>query len=201
MGGREDSVTPERLRRSGVCTQQKGDFPMSSRQSKGTGATLHEKPIQPDETKPKEYVWTAVTQRLEELADLIALANGEPMPSVEPEAAGDRIEELGLEPDSIYSDLPGAAEDLLQAYPLCVEAMTSFEVVLGVGGPDVRIVLECSAEEANWQPSPRERPPLGYETRRVLFRYSWSESAEVVLSGPQRETAEALARRVIPELM
>lgn len=88
-----------------------------------------------------------------------------------------------------------AAEERLNAYPLAVEAETVFEVVIGTGGPDDRLVFECSEIDRNGVNEP------AYEINRVLYRYSWTGSAERVLSGEDRETAEGLARRVVPELV
>lgn len=90
------------------------------------------------------------------------------------------------------------AEERLNEYPLCVEATTTFEVVLGTGGPDDRLIFECSYEI---NPTLDDTAHRDYEIRRVLYRYSWTGSAERVLTGEDRETAEELARRVVPELV
>jgi hypothetical protein len=51
---------------------------------------------------------------------------------------------------------------------------------------------------------PRRAAPLpgrgGYEVRRVFYRYSWSDPAEVELSGADRQIAERFAARVVSEL-
>jgi hypothetical protein len=91
------------------------------------------------------------------------------------------------------------AEERLINYPLAVEATTVFEVVIGTGGPDDRLIFECDVS----QPHMGGDGPYGevqYEIRRVLYRYSWTGSAKRVLSGEDQETAEKLARRVVPEL-
>jgi hypothetical protein len=44
------------------------------------------------------------------------------------------------------------------------------------------------------------RHPRSYEIRRILYRYSWSGSAELELVGEDRRVAESFARRVVPEL-
>lgn len=96
-----------------------------------------------------------------------------------------------LERDEIQEQ----AEERLNEFPLCVESTTLFEVVIGTGGPDDRLIFECNEIGTNGLNQPE------YEIARVLYRYSWTGSAERVLSGEDRETAEELARRVVPELV
>lgn len=90
------------------------------------------------------------------------------------------------------------AQERLDEYPLCVEATTTFEVVLGTGGPDDRLLFECSVDSNAASSMGGE---VAYEIDRVLYRYSWTGSAERELTGDDRETAEELARRVVPELV
>lgn len=66
--------------------------------------------------------------------------------------------------------MEGGAAERLYELPLCVEATTTFEVVLGTGGPDNRLCLECDGCAADWQPDPHTPPPTVYEVRRVLHR-------------------------------
>lgn len=91
------------------------------------------------------------------------------------------------------------AQDQLDEYPLAVERTMVFEVVLGTGGPDDRLIFECSAGHEREADDPSQRTT--WEIDRVLYRYSWMGSAERVLTGEDRATAEELARRVVPELV
>lgn len=93
------------------------------------------------------------------------------------------------------------AEERLSEYPLCVEATTTFEVVLGTGGPDDRLLFECDVARDVRGGMPSSDEDESYEIRRVLYRYSWMGSTERELTGEDRETAEELARRVVPELV
>lgn len=90
------------------------------------------------------------------------------------------------------------AEERLNSYPLCVEATTTFEIVLGIGGPDQRLLIECDGGPSSQD---GDVHPLAYEIRRILYRYSWTGSAEVELTGEDYDVAEAFARRVVPELV
>lgn len=102
-----------------------------------------------------------------------------------------RLAEYGIETTHLDdpAEVEEAATQVLSEYPLCVEATTVFEVVLGTGGPDDRLIFECSGDVEE-----------GFEIDRVLYRYSWTGSAERVLSGEDREVAEEFARRTVPEL-
>lgn len=125
--------------------------------------------------------------RLADLAMLVNIAAGK----------GSRTERASMDIDT--EDAEGAregAEERLREYPLCVEATTTFEVVLGTGGPDDRLLFECSAVE----PGPHDGHGGSWEINRVLYRYSWTGSAERVLSGDDQVVAEELAHQVIPEL-
>ena len=134
----------------------------------------------------------ALRDRLDDLAMLENIAAGN----------GSRTERATMDLDT--EDAEAARDDAaerLDEYPLCVEVTTTFEVVLGTGGPDDRLLFECDhqpegPERFDGAPGPREC----FEIRRVLYRYSWTGSAERELRGDDRETAEALARRVVPEL-
>ncbi len=86
------------------------------------------------------------------------------------------------------------ARERLRELPLVVEQRTQFEVVLGTGGPDDRLIFECHHDGLGAHLSE------GYEIERVLYRYSWTGTAEVELEGEDREIAEAFAREVVPEL-
>lgn len=103
-------------------------------------------------------------------------------------------------------DVGSEAEERLYEYPLCVEATTTFEIVLGTGGPDDRILVECDVTECQCAGDHcgghqfHGAPEPTYEIRRVLYRYSWTGSAERELYGDDLATAEEYARRVVPEL-
>ena len=79
-----------------------------------------------------------------------------------------------------------------------MEATTTFEIVLGTGGPDDRLLVECETG-GNRRWDDRDHAPC--EIRRILYRYSWDGSAERELSGGDYDLAEHLARRVVPELV
>jgi hypothetical protein len=100
-----------------------------------------------------------------------------------------------VHPEDTSEDVTEQADRLMAELPLCVEATTTFEVVLGTGGPDDRLVFECE----RWPGTEGSRD--SYDIRRVLYRYSWEGSGEVELYGEDREAAEAFARRVVPELV
>jgi hypothetical protein len=137
--------------------------------------------------------------RLDDLALLVGTAEGKGEGWAHPA----RLEALGIEDKHAHPEIGTAeeeAQERLDEYPLAVEATVTFEVVLGTGGPDDRLLFECSGTPSPVQPDPHTPPPTVYEINRVLYRYSWTGSAERVLTGEDRETAEALARRVVPEL-
>jgi hypothetical protein len=132
-------------------------------------------------------VGQAMRGRMDDITALLAIANGE-------EISEKGAEVLDLDPD----ELAESADDHLTALPLAVEATTTFEIVLGTGGPDDRLLIECDrvvAGESVGGPDLFE-----YEMRRALYRYSWTGSGEVVLSGDDRDAAMDFARRVVPEL-
>jgi hypothetical protein len=143
-----------------------------------------------DETDASAYVGVAMRGRLEDLRDLTALSTGDAEYSV----SDRRAEELGIDHGDYVGD---QALDRLGEYPLCVEATTTFEIVLGTGGPDDRLLIEC---DGGREESEIGAAPSAYEIRRILYRYSWDGSAERVLSGEDFDTAERFARQVVPEL-
>jgi hypothetical protein len=146
-----------------------------------------------DETDAVAYVREAMRGRLEDLRLLQRLGNGEGK-DVLREGLGDEVEGLGVELEG-GEPLEDQALDRLGEYPLCVEATTTFEVILGTGGPDDRILVECDGGRETYLGG------QGYEIRRILYRYSWDGSAERELSGEDYDLAEHLARRVVPELV
>jgi hypothetical protein len=150
-----------------------------------------------NETNVGAYIETSMRARLDDVQDLIKLAGGDEGHEI----TDDRAAALGLDPDG---DLPGmfreSAESALTEYPARVEVTITFEVVLGFGTDD-RLLIECDVADDGIA----GRPTLDgcrFEIRRVLYRLSkWSAGSEVVLTGEDREAAEELARRVVPELV
>jgi hypothetical protein len=138
---------------------------------------------------------TAMHARLDAIRDLVKLAAGDEGHEVTDDRAG----ELGLDPDG---DGPAMfredAEERLREYLLSIETTTTFEVVLGTGGPDDRLIFECSVCGRAEQ-RPGEGSCTLYEIDQVLY-YSRIVSAERVLSGDDLAVAEAFGRRVVPEL-
>lgn len=148
--------------------------------------------VEPHKANAAEYVETSARATISEIAKLQALTGDgreQAAPQGEWEALGLVVE--GGDP------IEDQAAELLDALPLAVEATTTFEVVLGVGGPDRRLCFEC--DRANWDADADRSFPV--EIRRVFYRYSWEGSAEVELHGEDKETAEAFGRRVVPELV
>jgi hypothetical protein len=148
----------------------------------------------PDETHAASYIDKAMRGRLDDLALLIETRDA----GQAPDNADNKVLE-GLGFDLEGEDATEQAERLMDEYPLCAEATVVFEVVLGTGGPDDRLLFECSAGYEREADDPAQRTT--WEIDRVLYRYSWTGSAERVLHGKDRETAEELARRVVPELV
>lgn len=142
--------------------------------------------------------------RLDELASLSRIARGEDVEQF----SNDEVLALGLaygQPGAIpVEQLQEEAEQRLNEYPLCVERTVSFEIVIGTGGPDDRLVVECDVVPTLVGHELTLQEPGGsieYEIRRILYRYSWTGSAEVELVGEDRQVAEEFARRLVPELV
>lgn len=148
----------------------------------------------PDQTNPSEYVSTAMRSRLDDLAILTQVCQD----NVSESKIAD-METLGFERGG--RPFAEQAQQLLDEYPLAVETTTTFEIVLGIGGPDDRLLVECDTDLGKYTGEPRRQFADAYEIRRILYRYSWEGSAEVVLTGEDKATAEAFARRVVPELV
>jgi hypothetical protein len=148
-----------------------------------------------DETDVAAYVSVSARDTLDDLSVVVAAASGDAG-----NYTAEQLERVGLPGDP---DMPGDdAQETLYALPLSVDRTVCFEVVLGIGGPDRRIVVECDAVDSRvLERGENVLQSVGYEIRRVLYRYSWSGSAELELSGTDRETAEAFARQVVPELV
>ena len=143
-----------------------------------------------NETNAAEYVGTAMEGRLSDIGDLLRLCGGD----IDYEVDAERAAALGIDEGDYVGD---QAEELLNSYPLCVETQVSFEIVIGTGGPDDRLIVECDVDMLE----PSEFGGFGdLSIRCILYRYSWDGSAERVLSGENHEIAEEFARRIVPEL-
>lgn len=153
----------------------------------------------PDETHAPSYVETAMRSRLDDIAVLVGTAEGKGEGWADP----DKLDALGIEDihaDGATGNAEEEAQERLDEYPLAVEASVTFEVVIGTGGPDDRLLFECDVDLLEASEFGRFPDSEGYTVRRVIYRYSWEDSAERVLTGEDKETAEVLARRVVPEL-
>ncbi len=148
-----------------------------------------EPPARPKETDVAAYAPLSAEGALSDIGVLVAIAGHE-----NPGFADERLEDLGFVLEG-GDPLEDQADWLIEEMPLSLEMETTFEVVLGAGGPDRRLCFECRSIGRF-----DERDQMGYEIGRVYYRYSWCGSAEVQLSGKGREIAEAFGRRVVPEL-
>lgn len=157
-------------------------------------AYVHVETDEVDTTDAAAYVGVAMRSRLDHVAGLLAASWGDP-----DQFSNDELLELdigyGVAGPLSAEYVREAAEEHLDALPLAVEATTTFEVVLGTGGPDDRLLVECAPIKDS------RGLPMAYEIRRIVYRYSWSGSGEVELVGEDRAAAETFARRVVPELV
>lgn len=150
----------------------------------------------PDETDARAYVQTSARDLIGELRTLELLTQG-----------GRTLDKtqmldcIDVEGPAGEDEIVEAAADRLLSLPLAVEATTTFEVVLGCGGPDRRLCFECAVDSRIIERGENILQSVGYEIRRVFYVYSWSGSGEIELTGEDRETAEAFGRRVVPELV
>jgi hypothetical protein len=142
------------------------------------------------------YVGEAMRGRLEDLRLLQRLGDGAGKDLLR-EGCGDQVEGLGVELEG-GEPLEDQANALLDEYLLCVEATTTFEIVLGIGGPDDRLLVECETVENRMREG---RDHAAYEIHRILYRYSWSGSGERILNGEDYAVAERFARLVVAELV
>ncbi|HTT94595.1 MAG TPA: hypothetical protein VMF55_07975 [Solirubrobacterales bacterium] len=83
---------------------------------------------------------TSARDCIADLRDLTALGEYEHAEEARQDIGAGRIADLGLDPEAFdrYN-----AEEAIDELPLAVERTTTFEVILGVGGPDRRLCLEC----------------------------------------------------------
>lgn len=139
--------------------------------------------------------------RLDDLILLTGLARGEGIDEI----SNDQMLGLGIaygQPGPIEApQIEEEAAERLDEYPLAVERTVSLEVVLGTGGPDDRLIFECDVVDPAAVAGDGSTAYGPLEISRVLYRYSWTGSAERVLSGQDRAAAEELGRRVVPELV
>lgn len=148
-----------------------------------------------DQTDAAAYVEEAMRGRLDDLRVLTRAAEGHGR-----DYSNEALEAAGLEFDTL--DMAEDATERLYEYHLAVETTATFEVVLGCGGPDGRLCFEGDVVDSRvLDRGENVVQSVGYEVRRVVYRYSWSGSAERELRGEDREAAEALARYVVPELV
>lgn len=140
----------------------------------------------------KAEVEQAMRSRMDDIADLTQVATGE----------GDELDlsEHGVDAGEGW-ERQEQAQERLRELPLAVEKTVTFEIVLGTGGPDDRIIVECDVIDGRVTGAISGSDQPRYEIRRVLYRYSWTGSAEVELTGDDREVAEAFAREVVAELI
>lgn len=129
-------------------------------------------------------VLEAMRGRLDDLAVLIGTAEGKGEGWADP----DKLEALGIKDKHATEDDGQAAEeasDRLDEYHACVDTKATFEIVISGGGPSDAFLIQCNVFGGK------------YEIRSVLYRHSYGMRE---LIGEDRETAEAFARRVVPEL-
>lgn len=154
--------------------------------------------IPPDTTDAAASVEKAMRGKLDDLAVLQRIAAEHDDGATLSATKAAELEALGFSREG--DPLDEQAAQLLAEYPLCVETTTTFEIILDLGGPDELLLIECDVYEDAHIGGSGAYSPVTYEIRRVLYRYSWEGSAEVELTGEDRETAEGFARRVVPEL-
>jgi hypothetical protein len=105
-----------------------------------------------DQTDVAAYVGEAMRGRLGDLRVLSRTAEGHRR-----DYGNEELEDVGLEFDTL--DMEEDAADRLYEYPSAVEVTTTFEILLGTGGPDDWLCLECDGSPADWQPDPHTPPP------------------------------------------
>lgn len=168
-----------------------------------------------DETDAAAYVEAAMRGRLDTLRDLLRIASGDPQ-ALDPEYGfnNDEILRLGLAygipgpiPDS---QLEEEADTALNEMPLAVETTTLFEIVLGTGRPDDRLIVECDRTQILTSSSGGHPKSLAlpddweYEIRRILYRYSPSsleEGRRWLCERGEREQAEMASAAEVSEML
>lgn len=159
--------------------------------TRNVGVIVEAHPVgPPDKTDPAAYLDTAMRERLASLATLRRVADGE----AHDLAAEDVASVMGLCNARFVraadaDELAEEARKQIEEFPLCVETVTVYEIVLGTGGPDDRFLVYVEGDD-------RSR-----DITRIEYRYSWSGSAERSLSGADYEVAERFAREVVPDLI
>jgi hypothetical protein len=128
------------------------------------------------------------------LGALLSIAEHE-----DPGLPGHLLEGLGLASEDDTS-LADQADRLLGEMSPALATTVTFEIAPATGGPDRRLCLECDVELLEPGEFGRFPDAGGFTLRRVFYRRAWPASAEVELAGEDREIAERLAARVVPEL-
>lgn len=90
-----------------------------------------------DETDVKACVETSAKDLIRELALLRRISE------CPEEVSAPTLREADIPTDRDPDEIRDAAEERMYELPLAVERTTTFEVVLGVGGPDRRLCFEC----------------------------------------------------------
>jgi hypothetical protein len=126
----------------------------------GTGRDIAE----PDETDARAYVGTSARDLIGELRTLELLTQGGRTLS-----ETQMLDSIDIEGPAGEDEIFEAAEDRLFSMPLAVEATTTFEVVLGCGGPDRRLCFECAVDSRVIERGENVLQSVGYEIRRVLL--------------------------------
>lgn len=148
-----------------------------------------------DSTDAANYVGVAMRSRMDDIGLLVNVAaRGFSDDDAEMEKEADAAEALGAGLDD--GDPEEAAYVALCEMVLSVETVTTFEIVLGTGGPDDRLIVECEGVDGE----AAGQPVTLYAIRRILYRYSWEGFGEVALVGEDFTAAAAFAQRVVPEL-
>jgi hypothetical protein len=135
-----------------------------------------------DPTDAKAYVETSARDAIADIFRLQQVADGTH------ELTTAELEAIDLPVDTDGCVDTDEALERLYGLPLAVERKTIFEIVLGTNGPHRELRIHCGNYDEEW------------EIERVTYLYGWSGVAEVELTGDDKETAEAFARRVVPEL-
>lgn len=148
----------------------------------------------PERTDARGYAPISARRAISDLQVLLDIAD-----HCDPGFSGRRLEDLGFVLEG-GDPLADQAERLIDARPWGIQATVTFAVVLEPAAPQRSLRLECDPDLLDLGELRRFPGRGGHEVRRVFYRYSWSDSAEVELSGADRQIAERFAARVVPEL-
>lgn len=148
----------------------------------------------PDRTDVAAYAPISARRAISDLQVLLDIAEHR-----DPGFSDERLEDLGFVLEG-GDPLADQAERLIDARPWGIQATVTFAVVLEPAAPQRSLCLECDVDLLDPDELRRFLGRGGYEVRRVFYRYSWSDPAEVELSGADRQIAERFAARVVSEL-